>query len=119
MSEATVQLLTAAGVVIALAWNIAQFYLSRRGRDARSRADDADAYESLVNTVTKLSTEIKDLRRELDVERRARELADKRVAELETEIAMIKIQYKRDVTRLEFENSALRDALGIDDLEND
>ena len=81
--------------------------LSRRGQVAKARADDADAYESLSATVGSLSKQVADLRRELDIERRARELAEEKVAVLQTKIEELEARYHRDVTRLESENSAL------------
>ena len=87
--------------------------LSRRGHLAKMRADDADAYESLSATVASLSVQVKDLRRELDIEHRARELAERKVEGLRRKIEELEARYHRDVTRLEFENEALKEALEI------
>ena len=94
--------------------NITIVALSRRGQVAKTKADNADAYESLSATVNNLSAQVKALRLDLEIERKARLLAEAMLAALQTKFTALEAKYNALEDRYTaslFENEALKEAL--------
>jgi outer membrane protein TolC len=117
MEVTTVDWIIAIVAIGGILLNMTIAVLSRRGQLAKANADNAGAYESLSETVTNLARQVRELRVELDVERRAREIAEQKVAALQRKIEELEFKYRRDVTRLKLENSALKEAFEVQDNE--
>ena len=105
----TVDIIIAFVAVGGLISTITQFILSAKGRRSESNANEADAIESLTESVRKLYARIDELQNQLDRERIARRVAEERLADLTRRFVILEAENKR----LAFENKALRDALDI------
>ena len=72
-----------------------QFILTSRGRKARTSANGADAMESLTETVNNLSDGIRKIRAQLDIERKARLLAEAQLSILQQQFDIMAVDYRR------------------------
>ena len=109
MEQSTVNAILALVAVGSLISTIAQFILSARGRRSQSNAQDADAIESLTESISKLYARIDGLQNQLDTERIARRVAEERLSDLTRRFVILEAENRQ----LAFENKALREALDI------
>ena len=109
MEQSTVNAILALVAVGSLISTIAQFILSARGRHSQSNAQDADAIESLTESISKLYARIDGLQNQLDTERVARRVAEERLSDLTRRFVILEAENRQ----LAFENKALREALDI------
>ena len=107
--------------------NVVQLVMTSRSRGSQANVNDADAIESLIGSVRGLNVDVSTLQAGLNAERKivrelqlniesaqwARDIALKRVTELEMKLVALEVRYHKDLTRLEKENETLRAALNL------
>lgn len=104
MGEVTVADVVAfIGILALFGANLGQFILSSRSRGAEAHANEADAIESLTQSVKNLNADVRELQIQLDAERVARRLAESELNNLKREVR----ELQESNRQLKFENEAL------------
>jgi len=109
MEPTTVDIIIAFVAVAGLISTFVQFALSARGRRSEANSKDADAIESLTESISKLYARIDGLQNQLDSEIVARRIAESKLQDLTRRIVILETEN----TALKLENAALKDALDL------